>query len=80
MHRWMTIALLTVALAGCAKPTLWQNLNVSGDQAQRDLYECERDARMSLMSFGGGVLGEIEAKRFFERCMFSKGYNPVQGE
>jgi hypothetical protein len=42
-----------------------------------DSYSCERDARMSVLSFGDGIVGAIEAHRFLGRCLEAKGYYQV---
>ncbi len=74
MRRIATLALAGLALAACEGPDIWDKPGATQADFQRDAYECERDARMSAMSFGGGIAGAIEAKNFYRRCMVAHGY------
>lgn len=66
-------------LMGCAS-YIWRH-NEHNDQArfQRDSYECERDMRQSGY-YGGGIVGQINAQGFAERCMFARGYYKASRE
>jgi hypothetical protein len=70
------IALLCLLFVGCAQ-YIWKHPEHS-DQARfnRDAYECERDMRQSGY-YGGGIVGQINAQGFAERCMFARGYYKV---
>ena len=62
-----------VSLSGCASSYTWEKPGASMDQMNKDFYECEKDMRQSGY-FGGGIVGEINAQKFHERCLIAKGY------
>lgn len=64
---------VSVAAVGCVQ-TYWTKPDFNQADWNRDTYECERDMRQSGY-YGGGVLGEINAQNFFERCLAAKGYS-----
>src|SRR5688500_11356349 len=66
-------------LMGCTS-YIWRHPE-HNDQArfQRDSYECERDMRQSAY-YGGGIVGQINAQGFAERCMFARGYYQASRE
>jgi len=39
--------------------------------------DCERDTRLAALSFGNTIVGQVQAERFAQRCMESKGYERV---
>ena len=67
-----TIAVLALGVAGCA-PMIWDKQDATQDQYNQDAYACERDARQSGY-FGGGIIGGLNMREFFQKCMRSKGY------
>lgn len=68
-----------LALAGCTQ-TVWLHPN-HNDQAtfNRDSYECERDMRQSGY-YGRGLIGQINAQEFADRCMIARGYYKASRE
>ena len=80
--RWLWPALVALGglwLGACASTPVWDKAGgVTQAQWQRDSYECERDARMSTASFGGGVVGQVRAEQFYARCLQAKGYYRVK--
>lgn len=73
-----TVALAVLALTGCAEPDMWVKAGTTQVDYQKDSYECERDARMSAASFGGGLAGAMNAQGFYRRCMVAHGYTLQQ--
>jgi hypothetical protein len=69
--------LLTLAVPACAQ-VYWTKPGFSPADWQRDRYECERDARMSVLSFGTGIVGALNEQDFFNRCLVAHGYYQVQ--
>ena len=79
-YRWrhtLRLGLLLLTLSGCAQQ-VWTRPGLTEAAWRADQYSCERDARMSVLSFGGGIAGAIEASRFQGRCLEAKGYYRVQ--
>ena len=66
--------LASLSLAGCADERRLYRDNTSQADYQKDAYECERDTRMSASSFGGGIVGSMNANDFAIRCMQARGY------
>ena len=66
-----------LALCGCGPRYVWVK-DVSQDELNRDRYECERDMRAGAMSFGTGIVGQINANDFMGRCFQAKGYRLQQ--
>jgi hypothetical protein len=62
------------AIVGCADERKLYRDNTSQADYNKDAYECERDTRMSAVSFGGGIVGSMNAKDFAIRCMQARGY------
>lgn len=63
-----------MALAGCApmQPTEFSQGKATKAQFMKDDYECERDAR--------NIVGnDCKQMDMYERCMASKGYEPMPG-
>jgi hypothetical protein len=52
---------------------IWDKSGTTQDEYNRDDYECERDARQSG-HFGEGIVGAMNMRTFFQKCMISKGY------
>jgi hypothetical protein len=57
----------------------WTKPGFNAVDWQRDNYECERDSRMSVLSFGRGIGGALNEQGFFNRCLVAHGYYQVQG-
>lgn len=75
MFRALTAIAVIALVAGCAGDTRrFYKDGVDLAQYERDAYECERDTRMSAVSFGGGVTAPTFARNFAIRCMQAKGY------
>lgn len=74
MYQIATMAAVALALAACADERKFYKDGTSQADYNKDAYECERDARMSVVSFGTGIMASIEAKNFAVRCMQAKGY------
>jgi hypothetical protein len=72
MKRGLLIVFSAAALAGCA-PMVWDKAGVTQDDYNQDSYQCERDTRQSGY-FGGGVVGAMNQRDFFKRCMVAHGY------
>lgn len=70
--RYRFVLLYALSLLGCA-PTLWSKPGATQQDWATDSYVCERDARQSG-HFGGGIVGAVNLKSFYERCLVSKGY------
>lgn len=68
--------LLLPLLAACGPRYIWVK-DISQDELNRDRYECERDMRAGAMSFGTGIVGQINADEFMGRCFQAKGYRRV---
>lgn len=81
MRRSMRVILVGVglSLAACAHeaPTVWDKPGAASGEWQTALYECERDARQSARSFGTGVVAEMRANQFMDRCLNTKGWRQV---
>jgi hypothetical protein len=63
---------LAAIVAACAT-AYWTKPGFNAADWNRDRYECERDMRQSGY-YGAGLVGEINASAFFERCLVAKGY------
>lgn len=79
------IAVLPVLVAGCAAPRQydWFKPGVERSEAQRDLDECERAARVSVRqsripgdtsAAGSDYDLLLQRSQFIESCMKGKGY------
>lgn len=77
--RALVLGAMALVFGGCAE-TVWVKPGATQSDFNRDSYECERDARMSAGSFGGGIGGAIEARGFMERCMGVRGYTKTKKE
>jgi hypothetical protein len=75
MWRWGSLLLIGL-LVGCA-PTLWVKSGATEQDFNRDSYACERDARQSGY-FGSGLVGEMNMRAFYERCMVAQGWRKQQ--
>jgi len=76
--RWFLLFVSFLGLGACAKPAVWTKPGYTEEAWRADRYTCERDMRMSAGSFGGGVIADVRAQQFFERCLQAKGYYRVQ--
>ena len=65
--------LFIAGLSGCA-PTIWDKPGATQVDFSRESYECERDVRQSRT--GSGLLGALDARGFYNRCMAAHGYYP----
>jgi hypothetical protein len=75
------IALMCLLLvSSCAPQSVWVKPGASQADFQSDSYSCERDARQSVLSFGGGIVGAVQAQDFANRCMNTKGWSMVNKE
>lgn len=72
MWRVACFALL-LPLASCGPRYVWVK-DVPQEELTRDRYECERDMRAGAMSFGTGIVGQLNANDFMGRCFQAKGY------
>jgi len=78
--RIAAVGMLVVG-TGCAERTLWDRPGATEADYRRDVYECERDARMATASFGSGLFAMIEAQNFMRRCMTdAKGWREVRAD
>jgi len=66
------IVLIVLGLWGCAK-TVYRHPDYTPQLWAKDSYECERDARQSGY-YGGGIVGAINFRKFYERCLYSRGW------
>lgn len=73
------LALLCLLFADCAQQYKWKHGSYDQAQFQRDAYECDREERQSGY-FGTGLIGEMNAAKFAERCMVARGYYKVPKE
>jgi hypothetical protein len=71
--------ILALFLYGCASKYQLVKYGATQQEVAKDNYECERDARQSGY-FGGGIVGEINMRNFFERCLAVKGYQKIKIE
>ena len=62
--------------AGCAR-TVWTKTGLTEEEFRVDDYACERDMRQSGY-FGTGLVGAVNARGFYDRCMQAKGYRKVR--
>jgi hypothetical protein len=71
--RYSLPLIFALLFMGCAQ-YVWKHPD-HNDQARfnRDSYECERDMRQSAY-FGTGLVGQLNAQEFQERCMVARGY------
>jgi len=74
--KFIMAVLIVLALTACAR-TVWTRANFTQQDFNRESYECERDARQSGY-FGGGVIGALNMRDFFDRCMVAKGWWKVK--
>src|SRR5215510_6823562 len=76
MKRQIAITIALLGLSGCAQYR-WTHPSFTEANWRRDIYECERDMRQSAY-FGGGIVGQINANDFQERCLQARGYSKVK--
>jgi hypothetical protein len=75
MGRMVAAVVAALALGACAEePWHWHKPGASPQEFQQASYGCERDTRMAARSFGGGIVGQMEAAAFIERCMGAQGF------
>lgn len=67
-----------IGLVGCAKQVCVKD-GATQQVFLSERYQCERDMRQSGY-YGGGLAGELEMGRFFDRCMEAHGYRLVAAE
>ena len=73
--RALSILMMVALLAGCADTRKFYKPNTTLADFKTDTYSCERDARSVYASFGGGLVGALEAREFSVRCMEAKGWS-----
>ena len=71
---WLFLVFVAAPLCGCYAPMIWDKPGATQAEYNLDAYNCERDARASVLSFGGGLAGANDAREFFKRCMIAHGY------
>ena len=71
----MFSVIVAIGLSACTTVSRNKSGSTQQDFAS-DTYSCERDMRQSGY-FGGGVVGQINAQTFQERCMAAKGWTKV---
>lgn len=70
----LSVAFVLVTLTlGCAKDMVWNKPGSTQQDFNVDNYSCERDTRQSGY-FGGGIMGEMNMRAFYRRCMVAKGW------
>jgi hypothetical protein len=52
---------------------IWDKPGATRAEYDRDSYECEKDARQSGY-FGTGLIGALNMREFFKKCMNAHGY------
>jgi hypothetical protein len=52
---------------------IWDKPGATHTDYDQDSYACEKDTRQSGY-FGGGIIGGLNAREFFKRCMAAHGY------
>jgi len=77
LHRLLVPLAVLAVLPACHR-IYWTKPGFNAVDWQRDNYECERDARMSVLSFGGGIIGALNEQDFFNRCLVAHGYYQVR--
>jgi hypothetical protein len=78
--RTALLAVLPLVFAtACAPRMMWTKDNWNEQDARRDFYECERDARQSRY-FGTGFAGAMNMAEFQKRCLRAKGYREVPAD
>ena len=75
-RRAMITTALALLFASCT-PTVWEKPGAGQADFNQDSYECERDVRQSRT--GTGLLGTLDARGFYNRCMSAHGYHPNGG-
>jgi len=72
------IACLGFALAGCAKPMIWDKAGATQQEFNKDSYECERDMRQSGYYGQCGLviqaMHQCSYQVFYQHCMVARGY------
>jgi hypothetical protein len=78
LKRVAVIACLALALAGCAKPMIWDKSGATQQEFNKDSYECERDTRQSGYFGQCGLIIEAQHRCayqvFYQHCMVAHGY------
>jgi hypothetical protein len=75
----VVVLLPLLAAAACGPRMMWTKPNWNEQEARRDFYECERDARQSGY-FGTGYAGAANMVEFQKRCLRAKGYRLVPAD
>jgi len=76
MKTQIAIAIALLGLSGCTQYR-WTHPNFTQASWHRDTYECEKDMRQSAY-FGTGLVGQLNAADFQERCLQARGYSKVK--
>ena len=69
----LVTSLVCLLLAGCASQTEWNQNNAKQEKFNSDSFECERAATDD--GFYGGIIGNNDMKKFYNKCMLSKGWD-----
>jgi hypothetical protein len=72
----MVVAVTVLIALGCAR-TNYRHPDYTPQLWARDSYECERDARQSGY-FGAGILGGMEIRNFYDRCLAARGWTKTR--
>lgn len=69
--------ILAALLTGCAAPgkLMFNNPQVSNEQAQRDLLECRYEAHKIQAGAMNVIMGQIDAQEALIMCMQIRGYS-----
>lgn len=68
----------TFFLTACVTPPMWSKAGATEADFNAQAYECEKDARLSAGSFGGGIVATLEFQNFERRCMVAHGWMIVE--
>ena len=76
MKTLIVIGVVLLGLSGCSTQHKWTHPNFTQANWSRDTYECEKDMRQSGY-FGRGIMAQVRANEFQERCLQARGYTKV---
>lgn len=65
---------MALSVAGCGDDGVWTKQGATYADYRTASYECERDTRMSAVSFGTSILAQHYAQEFFAKCMNTRGF------
>jgi hypothetical protein len=80
------VALLaTLTITGCTQQRQWTKQGLNQAEFEQDAARCRRDAARATYQdpfagdSGQGLERSVAQEKFFEQCMFSKGYRLESG-